>query len=42
MVIVASYNNIMASKLHIPFLTLWHKKSNLEALDIKTVDGQTL
>ena len=41
-VIVASYNNDMISKFHITFLTLSHKESNLELLDVETVDSQTL
>ena len=41
-VIVASYNNDMISKFHITFLTLSHKESNLEALDVEAVDSQTL
>ena len=32
----------MASKFHIPLLTLSHKESNLEALDVEAVDSQTL
>ena len=39
---VASYKNDMASKFHIPLLTLSHKESNLEALDVEAVDSQTL
>ena len=41
-VIVASYNNDLASKLHIPFLTLSHSDSNLQALEVETLDSQTL
>ena len=33
--IVASYNNDMANKFHISLLTLSHKESNLEALDVE-------
>ena len=32
----------MASKFHIPILTLSNKESNLEALDVEAVDSQTL
>ena len=31
----------MASKLHIPILTLSHKERNLEALEVEAVDSQT-
>ena len=41
-VIGASYNNDMASKFHISLLTLSHKDSNLEPLDVEVVDSQTL
>ena len=37
-----SQNNDMASKFHIPFLTLSHKESNLEALGVEAVDSQIL
>ena len=39
---VASYNNDMISKFHKPVLTLSHKESKLDALDVKAVDSQTL
>ena len=32
----------MASKRHIPLLNMSNKETNLEALDIKAVDSQTL
>ena len=37
-----SYKNHMASKFHITLLTLSHKQSNLEALDVEAVDSRTL
>ena len=41
-VIVASYNNDMAIKFHIPLLTLSRKESNLETLGVEVVDSKTL
>ena len=41
-VIVASYKNDIVSKFHIPLVTLSHKESNLEALDVEADDSQTL
>ena len=39
--IVASYNNDVFSKFHKPLLTLSHKESKLNALDVEAVDSQT-
>ena len=41
-VIVAIYNNDIVNNAHVPLLTLSHKESNLEALDVEAVDIQTL
>ena len=34
-----SHKNDLTSKFHIPLLTLSHKESNLEALDVEAVDS---
>ena len=39
---VATDNNDLASKFHIPLLTLSHKESNPEGLNVEAVDSQTL
>ena len=38
-VTAASYKNDIASRFHIPVLTLSYKESNLEALDVDAVDS---